>query len=70
MDSVELTFAGLAVRNLLGGVPVVAFAAIVTVAAGRVVTALQTHAAGHAAGQFVQLHVESAFAGVLVAFAS
>lgn len=57
-------------RNLLGGVPVIPFTTVMAVPAGRVVPALQTHASGHSARQFVQLHVESTPTSVLIAFAS
>ena len=53
-----------------GSVSVVALFAIVTVSSGRVVAALQTDTAADASGQFEQLHVETAAAGVQVAVAS
>ena len=64
-----LTFAGVSVGDGLGGVAVVAFAAVVAVAAGGEVSAPETHPAGHPAGQLPQLHVEAALAGVAVAVA-
>jgi thioredoxin-like negative regulator of GroEL len=53
----------------LGGVSVVALPAVVAVAAGGEVAAFEAHAARLAARQFVQLHVEAAAAGVIVAVA-
>lgn len=64
-----LTFAGLPVGDGLGGVSVVALPAVVAVAAGGEVAAFEAHAARLAARQFVQLHVEAAAAGVIVAVA-
>lgn len=55
--------------DLLRGVPVVSLLAVVAVPARGVVSALETDAPRHPAGQFVQLHVESASSGVLVALA-
>lgn len=56
-------------RDLLGGIPVVSFAAIVAMASGGEMTALQTNASRHSSRQFIQAHVEFASAGVLIAFA-
>lgn len=64
-----LTFARTAVCNLFGWISVVTFPAVMTVPACGEVSALETHPAGLAAGQFVQLHVETAPSGVLVTLA-
>jgi hypothetical protein len=50
-------------------VAVVALLAVVAVSSGRVVLALQADAAGNAARQLEELHVEAAAAGVVVALA-
>ena len=54
------TFARLAVGDEFGRVAVVALLAVMAVAAGRVVPALEAHATAHPTGQFEQLHVEPA----------
>lgn len=60
MTSVHvLTFAGLPVRDVLGGVSVVTLLAVMTMSASGEVTALDTHAPTHTTRQFVQLHVET-----------
>lgn len=51
------------------GVPIVALLAVMTVAARREVSTLETHAAGAAPRQFVQLHVEATLPRVIVAVA-
>jgi len=61
------TFAGLAVGDGLGQVPVVALLAVVAVAAGRVVAAVEADPSALAARQLVQLHVEATAPGVQVA---
>lgn len=53
----------------LGQVSVVALFAVVAVAAGCVVAAVEAHASALPARQFVQLHVEAASPGVEVAVA-
>lgn len=64
-----LTFAGLAMRDRSGRVPVVTFAAVMTVPSCRKMPALQTNASADTARQLVQLHVESALSRVEVAVA-
>lgn len=64
-----LTFAGLAMRDRPGRVPVVTFAAVMTVPSCRKMPALQTNASADTARQLVQLHVESALSRVEVAVA-
>lgn len=50
-------------------VPVVTFAAVMTVPACREMSALQTNASADTARQLVQLHVESALSRVEIAVA-
>ena len=59
----------LLVRDGALGVAVVSLLAVVAVASGRVVPALEADAARDAARQLVQLHVEPAPASVVVALA-
>lgn len=54
-------------RDGLGQVSVVALFAVVAVAPGRVVAAVEANASALPARQFVQLHVEAAPPGVQVA---
>lgn len=63
-------FTRLSVRDGLCHVPVVAFLAVVAVAARCVVTTVQTHSSTLAARQFEELHVKTATPGVKVAIAS
>lgn len=64
-----LTFAGLAMRDRSRRVPVVTFAAVMTVPSCRKMPALQTNASADTARHLVQLHVESALSRVEVAVA-
>ena len=64
-----LTFAGLAMCDRLGGVAIVAILAVVAIASGGVVAAVDADAAALVAAEFVQLHVEAAAASVEVAVA-
>ena len=67
-----MTVAGLTsllVRDRLLGVAVVSLLAIVAVATGRIVLALEADAAGDAARELEELHVEPAPACVVVALA-
>ncbi len=61
--------AGALVRDVMLGRPEVSLLAVVAVPAGRVVPAPEADAAGDAARQLVQLHVEPAAARVVVAVA-
>ncbi len=61
--------AGAAVGDGAAGRAVVALLAVVAVSPGSVVPAPQADAAGHAAGKLVELHVEAAAPGVVVALA-
>lgn len=63
------TFAGLPVGDGLAHVAVVALLAVVAVAAGRVVAAVEADAPALAPRQLVELHVEAAAPGVQVAAA-
>lgn len=65
----ELTFACLAMCNRLGRVPVVPLPAVVTVSSSGEVPTLEAYAARNTSAQFIQLHVESALARVLIALA-
>ena len=56
-------------RDGFGHVSVVSLLAVVAVASGRVVAAVQTHAAAPPARQLVQLHVEAAATSVKVTVA-
>lgn len=51
-------------------VPVVSLLAVVAVAAGSVVAAVQAHPSAPAAGQLKELHVEATSAGMQVTVAS
>ena len=67
-----MAVAGLAclvVGDGLLGVAEVALLAVVAMAAGGVVPALETHPSAHAPAQLEELHVEAATAGVVVALA-
>lgn len=61
------TFAGLPVGDGLGQVSVVAFLAVVAVASGSVVSAVEADSSALPPRQFVQLHVETAPSSVEVA---
>lgn len=64
-----LTFAGLAMLDRSGRIPVVTFPTIVTVSSCRKMPALQTNASADASRQLVQFHVESALSRVEIAVA-
>lgn len=55
--------------QLLGRIAIEALLAVVTVSAGRRMTALETNAAGNATRQLEQLHVEAASSSVAVTVA-
>lgn len=57
-------------RDGLGHVSVIALFAVVAVAAGRVVSAVQANSSTPATRQLIQLHVETAAACMEVAVAS
>lgn len=59
-----LTFACFAVGDRLGRVAVVAVLAVVTIASGRIVAAIDADAAALVSAEFVELHIEAAASGV------
>lgn len=63
----NFTFAGLPVGDGLGQVSVVALLAVVAVASGSVVSAVEADSSALPPRQFVQLHVETAASSVKVA---
>lgn len=62
-------FAGLAMLDRSGRIPIVTFPTIVTVSSCRKMPALQTNASADASRQLVQFHVESALSRVEIAVA-
>ena len=66
---VHLTFARFTMSDGLVRIAVISFLAIVTIATGCVVPTIQTHSAADTARQLVQIHIEAAFSGMLIAVA-